>query len=83
MYKRQLPQPWLRRAFATLLVYVAAQIVFANPNKRMGAVLPGLIAIAALWIVYYVKRALGRKPPRPPPPGQPQAKEEPPTEYFI
>ena len=69
-----LPQIWLKRAFATLLVFVALDMMFADPKKPSHAVLPGAIAAGALWIVYGVRRALGRpsKPPtkRPPPPGE-------------
>lgn len=72
------PQIWLRRAFATLLVYVAAQLAFADPNKKVGAALPGAIAVGALWIAYVVKRALGKKPP---PPAQKPPRPD--TEYFI
>jgi hypothetical protein len=72
------PQVWLRRAFATLLVYIAAQLVFADPNRRMGAVLPGVVAVSALWISYGVRRALGQRPRRPKPPLPP-----PYTEYHI
>jgi hypothetical protein len=72
------PQVWLKRGFATLLVYVAAQLVFADPNKRVGAVLPGAIAVAALWLVYWIRRALGGKPP--PPTTRPRPPD---TEYFI
>lgn len=73
------PQVWLRRAFASLLVYVAAQLVFADPSKKMGAALPGAIAVAALWVAYGARRALGKKPPPPPAPRPPR----PDTEYFI
>ncbi len=72
------PQVWLKRVFATLLVYVAAQLVFADPNKKMGAALPGAIAMGLLWIAYGVKRALGKKPPPPQ-----QKPPRPDTEYFI
>lgn len=72
------PQVWLRRAFASLLVYVAAQLVFTDPSKKVGAALPGAIAVAALWVAYGVKRAMGRKPP--PPQARPP---RPDTEYFI
>ncbi len=75
-----IPQIWLRRVFATLLVYVAAQIVFADSNRRMGAVLPGLLAMGALWGLYGVKRLLGRKPKPPTRPAPPPAPE---TEYYI
>jgi uncharacterized membrane protein YfcA len=72
------PQVWLKRIFASVLVYVAAQLVFADPKRKMGAVLPGLIAIGLLWGLYGIRRAFGKKPPppqlRPPPPD---------TEYFI
>jgi len=72
------PQAWLRRAFASLLLYVAAQLAFADPSRKVGAALPGAIAVALLWVAYGVRRALGKKPPppRPPPP-------RPDTEYFI
>ena len=72
------PQIWLKRAFATLLAYVAAQLVFADPNKRMGAVLPGVIAVGGLWLLYFVRRALGGKPQRPS-----ERRKPPETEYFI
>ena len=72
------PQVWLKRAFATLLAYVAAQLVFADPKRKMGAVLPGMIAIGVLWGIYGLRKAFGQKPkpPQMPPP-------RPDTEYFI
>jgi uncharacterized membrane protein YfcA len=73
-----IPQVWLKRAFASLLVYVAAQMVFADPSKKTGAALPGAIAMGVLWIAYGVKRALGKKPPPPQ-----QKPPRPDTEYFI
>ena len=72
------PQVWLKRAFATLLVYVAAQLVFADSSKRMGAVLPGAIAMGLLWVAYGIRRALGK---RPPPPRRPPPRSD--TEYYI
>lgn len=71
-------QVWLKRAFATILVYVAAQMVFADPSRRSSAALPGAIAGGALWLVYAIRKALGGKP-RPPtsPPSSPDA------EYHI
>jgi uncharacterized membrane protein YfcA len=66
------PQTWLRRAFATLMVFVALDMMFADPSKPSHAVLPGAVGAAVLWIVYGVRRMFGRasKPPkRPPPPG--------------
>jgi hypothetical protein len=73
-----IPQIWLKRVFATVLVYVAIQMMFAEPGKKVGAVLPGVIAAGALWGVYGVKRALGKRP-TPPRPRQPP----PDTEYYI
>ena len=73
-----IPQVWLKRIFASVLVYMAAQLLFADPKRKAAGVLPGLIAIAFLWIVYAIKRALGKRPPPPkidPPP--------PDTEYYI
>jgi hypothetical protein len=73
-----IPQVWLRRAFASLLVYVAAQLAFADPDKKVGAALPGAIAMGVLWIAYGVRRAMGKKPPPPQ-----QKPPRPDTEYFI
>lgn len=74
------PQIWLKRVFASLLIYVAAQLVFADPSKRAGAMLPGAIAVAALWAVYGLRRLLGQKPrPPAPPPPPPEAD----IEYHI
>jgi uncharacterized membrane protein YfcA len=56
-----IPQAWLKRAFATVLVYVAAQLVFADPKRRMGAVLPGVIAAAFLWALVGIRRIVGKK----------------------
>jgi uncharacterized membrane protein YfcA len=71
------PTIWLRRAFATLLVYVAAQLMFADPNRKMGAVLPGVLAMAAFWAIYGLRRLLGQKPK---PPSPPKPRE---TEYHL
>lgn len=72
------PQIWLKRIFATVLVYVAAQMVFSDPNRKTAAVLPGLIAMGLLWVAYGARRLVGGKPKpphlRPPPPD---------TEYFL
>jgi hypothetical protein len=65
------PQIWLRRGFAALLAYTATQLALAEPGKKAGAVLPGMIAVAALWALYGLKRVLGKKPPRPSPPPPP------------
>lgn len=65
-----IPQLWLKRAFATLLVYVAAQLMFADPERKLGAVLPGMLATATLWALFLARRLLGKrgKPPGPPAP---------------
>ncbi len=76
---QHVPQLWLKRAFATLLVYVAAQLVFADPNRKLGAVLPGVLASAGLWGVYFLRRLLGKKP-SPPAPPPPPAED---TDYVI
>jgi hypothetical protein len=69
------PQAWLRRAFATLLVYVAAQLAFADPQRKAGAVLPGFVAAGALWLVAALRK-VGSK--RKPPPSAPDD-----IEYHI
>lgn len=74
------PQIWLKRVFASLLIYVAAQLVFADPSKRAGAMLPGAIAVAALWAVYGLRRLLGQKPKPPAPPLPPPEAD---IEYHI
>jgi hypothetical protein len=63
------PQVWLKRGFATLLVYVAAQLVFGDSTRKMGAVLPGLAAAAGLWLLYATRRFLGREKAKPEPTG--------------
>jgi uncharacterized protein len=73
------PQVLLKRIFAGLLVYVAVQMVFANPGKKIGNVLPGLIGVAILWGSYWLRRALGWKPVEPPKKVEP----EPVDEYTI
>ncbi len=68
------PQIWLKRIFATILVYVAMQLFFGDVASKLGAVIPGALAAAALWAVYLVRRALGHpvdppKKPKEPAPG--------------
>jgi uncharacterized membrane protein YfcA len=71
------PQVWLKRLFATVLVFAAARFIFPAERKA-GAVVPGILAVAALWLVYIVRRTIGKRgePPKPPtrPPGD---------EYYI
>jgi uncharacterized membrane protein YfcA len=57
------PQVWLRRAFATVLVVVAAQMMLAEPGKKLGAVLPSVLAGAVLWALFFLKRIVTKKPP--------------------
>lgn len=75
---QHVPQAWLKRAFATLLIYVAMQLMFADPSRKSSAVLPGFVAVGFLWGVWGLKRLLGKKPPPPsrklPPPD---------TDYVI
>ena len=73
------PQVWLKRIFATLLVYVAAQLMFADPSRRTGALLPGVVAAGALWGVFGIRRLLGKKPEPPAPSGP----KPPGDEYYI
>jgi uncharacterized membrane protein YfcA len=72
------PAVWLRRAFAAVLVYVAAQLMFVEPGKKTASVLPGAVAVGLLWAVWGVKRLVGKRPPKPKRPAPP-----PDTEYFI
>ena len=73
-----IPQVWLKRIFASLLIYIGAQMMFADTSRRMSSVLPGVVAVAVLWAVYGVRRALGQRPKPPKPPVH-----RPDTEYFI
>lgn len=73
------PQAWLKRFFASILVYVAVELAFSGEKSRAGAVLPGVVAVAALWVIYGVRRVMGKKPP-PPPPRRPPPPD---TEYYI
>lgn len=61
------PQIWLKRGFASLLLYVGAQMMFADPNRRAAGALPGALAVAAAWALALLRRALRKKPPPPPP----------------
>jgi len=73
----KIPQVWLKRVFASVLVFAAAKMVFTS-ERKVGAILPGVLSVGALWVAYFVRRALGKKgePPKPPkrPPGE---------EYYI
>jgi uncharacterized membrane protein YfcA len=73
------PQVWLKRAFATFLAFGAAQMMFGDPSRRMGSILPGVIASGLLWLWYGVRRLFDRNapPPRPPTPKPPG------DEYYI
>lgn len=73
------PQTWLKRGFATILAYLAVQIMLSGDRPRAGSALPGAVAALALWGLYFVKKALGKRPP-PPPPRRPPPPD---TEYFI
>lgn len=59
------PQVWLKRAFASLLVYVAVRMMMSDPSVKSSAALPGFLAVGLLWAVWGVRRALGKKPPPP------------------
>jgi len=72
-------QVWLRRVFASLLVYVAVQLVMSGEGKKASAVLPGMIAVGILWVIYGIRRALGQKPKPPNAPREPP----PDAEYHI
>ncbi len=73
-----MPQTWLRRGFATLLAYIAVQLMLSDGSKKVSAALPGMVAVGLLWAAYAVKRALGKRPP-------PPRRRDPPvdTEYFL
>lgn len=71
-------QVWLRRGLASILVYVAVQLVVTGENKKASAILPGMIAVGVLWIVFAVRKALGQKPK---PPQRPEPPSD--TEYYI
>lgn len=76
------PQLWLKRIFASLLIYVAMQLMFTDPTRKAGAMLPGVIAVGVLWLVYGLRRLLGQKPK---PPSAPKAPDAPTheIEYHI
>jgi uncharacterized protein len=73
------PQIWLKRLFSSVLIYIAIRMMFDEPGRKAGAVLPGMVAIGVLWLLYGIKRLLGRKPP---PPSRPTGTTEE-LEYFI
>ncbi|GAC1351265.1 MAG: hypothetical protein NVSMB1_02620 [Polyangiales bacterium] len=72
------PQIWLKRVFASVLIYIAIQLILADPKRKMGSVLPGMIGAAVLWIFYFIKRRFDKKAKPPPPPKRPPGEE-----YYI
>lgn len=64
------PQVWLRRGFASLLAFMAVQLALVEPGRKLGAVLPGALAVVALWVLYGLKKLVGKagSPPSPPVP---------------
>lgn len=62
----RVPEEWLRRAFATVLAYVAVRMMFSDPAGKTAAEAPAAAGAGALWLAYAVRRALGKRPPAPP-----------------
>ncbi len=59
------PQMWLKRAFASLLIYVAVRMMWTDSTHKSSAALPAFVAVGALWALWGVRRVLGKKPPPP------------------
>ena len=55
-----IPQTWLKRLFASLLVYMAVQLAFADAKTKGAMVVPGLIAAAGLWVVWAIRAGARR-----------------------
>jgi hypothetical protein len=62
------PQIWLKRIFASVLIYMAIQLMLADPQRKSAAVLPGLIAAGVVWVFAALRKALFKQPKTPPPP---------------
>jgi uncharacterized protein len=59
-----IPVPLMRRLFGFFLFFVAVQMVFTDPARRVGSVFPSALATGALGLVYLIERRLGLALPR-------------------
>jgi hypothetical protein len=60
----RIPVPLMRRLFGFFLFFVAVQLVFTSPERRVAAVFPAVAATAVLGLVYSLERRLGIVLPR-------------------
>jgi uncharacterized membrane protein YfcA len=51
----RIPEVWLKRVFATLMFYIAAQLAFAGDERR-GILQPGVLAAAGAWLLIGSRR---------------------------
>ena len=59
-----IPVPLMRRVFGLFLFFVAIQMVFTDPSRRVGSIFPSAVATGALGLVYLIERRLGLALPR-------------------
>jgi uncharacterized protein len=56
--------PLMRRLFGFFLFFVAVQMVFTDPSRRVGSIFPSALGTGLLAVVYLVENRLGLAVPR-------------------
>ena len=59
-----IPVPLMRRLFGFFLFFVAVQMVFTDPSRRVGSIFPSALGTGLLAVVYLVETRLGLTVPR-------------------
>jgi hypothetical protein len=59
-----IPVPLMRRLFGFFLFFVAVQMVFTDPSRRVGSIFPSALGTGLLAVVYLVENRLGLTVPR-------------------
>lgn len=59
-----IPVPLMRRIFGLFMFFVAIQMVFTDPSRRVGSIFPSALATGILALVYLIEKRLGLAVPR-------------------
>lgn len=59
-----IPVPLMRRLFGFFLFFVAVQMVFTDPSRRVGSIFPSALCTGLLAVLYLVEGRLGLTVPR-------------------
>jgi uncharacterized membrane protein YfcA len=60
----RIPVPLMRRIFGFFMMFVALQMVFTDPGRRFGSIVPATLGTAALAALYALERRFGVPLPR-------------------